>query len=79
GPGLAPNELALITADLAKQYANLSTRTMIRDLEVLKEKGLIVETAGKYAINFNLLVPHIARRRRRGDVPSAVEIQRRPE
>ena len=71
GPGRTPNELALITVDLAKQYAHLSPRTMMRDLEVLQGMELIVESGGKYRINFALLTPHIAQRRRR-DQPNIV-------
>jgi Fic family protein len=57
-PGRAypPVELALITADLARQYAALSTRTLLRDLDELKSMELVTELEGHYRINLARII-----------------------
>jgi hypothetical protein len=66
GPGKTLEELALLTKDLAKRYATLSERTLLRDLEVLERMELVTKTEGRYQINLALLVPQMPRRRNPG-------------
>ena len=61
---LGLDQLPLLEASLAREYAQLSERTLERDLEALKDMNLIVEDDGKFQPNLALLVPHMARRRR---------------
>jgi Fic family protein len=69
--GAAPSQLAVTTPELARQYAALSTRTLMRDLATLQEMELIVHEDGKYKLNFGLLVPHVAQRRMLKKQPAA--------
>jgi Fic family protein len=64
GPGLTPAQLTVATTELARQYASVTIRTLLRDLDVLKQMELVIEKNGKYLPNFDLLVPHVAQRRR---------------
>ncbi|MGE3844276.1 MAG: Fic family protein [Vicinamibacterales bacterium] len=60
---LSPIEIAVLTPQLTRQYAALSARTLLRDLEYLQELHLVKESRGKYQIRVSLLWPQLARRR----------------
>jgi len=61
---LLPDEIMVQTPELARQYAHLTPRTLLRDLEELRKMNLIVGTDdGRYRINGDLLVPHFVKRR----------------
>jgi len=62
--GLAVGELMLLTPELAREYASLTERTLVRDLEELREMEIVVYDKGKYKLNFALLGPHMAPHRR---------------
>lgn len=69
---LRADEIMMQTPELARKYAHLTQRTLLRDLNELRSMKLIVETnEGKYRINVGLLVPQIARRRIDKKVPVA--------
>lgn len=63
GDGLELNKLMMLTPELARDYAVLTERTLVRDLEELREMEIITFENGKYRLNFGLLVGHMARRR----------------
>jgi Fic family protein len=60
---LTPNEIMMLTPELAREYASLTARTLLRDLEELREMEIVIEQGGKLRANMGLLVPHMARRR----------------
>ena len=60
---LTPDEAMMLTADLAREYASLNPRTLLRDLDELKEMGIVFDDEGKVRANLGLLVPHMPRRR----------------
>jgi Fic family protein len=61
---LTLDEIPLLETNLARQYAQLSGRTLERDMEELKGMKLVLEQDGKFEANLGLLVPHMATRRR---------------
>lgn len=60
---LSIGELALLTADLARQYASLSARTLLRDLDEIKKMALVIEKNDRFRINLGLLGSQVVRRR----------------
>ncbi len=60
---LTPDEMMMLTPELAREYAPLSLRTLLRDLAELREMEIVIEQDGKILANLGLLVPHMARRR----------------
>ncbi|MEM9009301.1 MAG: Fic family protein [Cyanobacteria bacterium P01_F01_bin.86] len=57
-------ELSLLTPQVARDYATLSTLTMKRDLEFLEDPcGLIVSAGSKYRANFSVLLSSVAVRK----------------
>lgn len=48
GHDLTLDDIALLTPSLARSYARLSERTLVRDLEVLEEMDLIAKTGDRY-------------------------------
>jgi Fic family protein len=60
---LTPNEIMMLEADLARDYASLTPRTLLRDLEELRLMEIVIEREGTFRTNLGLLVPHMARRR----------------
>jgi Fic family protein len=62
--GLTVGELMMLTPELARDYAALTERTLLRDLRELIEMQIVTMTGGKYALNFGLLMPHMASHRR---------------
>jgi Fic family protein len=63
GHVLTLNELALLTPELAREYASLTPRTLLRDMEELALMEIVTEEREGYRINFGLLIPHMAKRR----------------
>ena len=61
--GLSVSEIAVLTPELARLYAGLSTRTLLRDLDALKQMELVIELHGRFKPNLGLLGTHVARRR----------------
>lgn len=61
----ALNELTLLTTELAKMYASLSTRTLLRDVAELKAMDLIETTNDRWRTNLGLLLPQFAKRKSR--------------
>ncbi len=62
---LTASQIMMLTPELAREYASLTERTLIRDLEELGEMEIVVQEDGKYALNLVLLRAHMARWRRR--------------
>ena len=61
-----PAELTVLTPEVAKMYATLSERTVLRDVAELQRMGLLVEAdKGRWRTNRGLLLPQFARRRSR--------------
>lgn len=53
-----------LNTDLARQYAVVTPRTLLRDLDVAKEMGLVLKLGdGRYQANLAILGPHLSRRR----------------
>ena len=53
---LAPDDLALLDPDLARAYADLSERTLLRDLDGLVEMGLLAEDDDRFRARTELMV-----------------------
>lgn len=60
---LSPGEITILTPELAREYASLSLRTLLRDLQELSEMEIIVERDGTFRANLALLKPYMAARR----------------
>lgn len=60
---LIPDEIIMLTPELARDYGPLTPRTLLRDLDELREMEIVIEQDGKLRANMGLLVPHMARRR----------------
>lgn len=63
-------EIALINTRVARDYAQLSERTLRRDLAVLVEMELLLESDGRFCANADALRLQMARRLRRNRVGS---------
>jgi Fic family protein len=61
--GVSLREVRSLTSDLARQYATLTERTVIRDLTVLKKRGFLVQDGSRYRPNFIFLFKNICGRR----------------
>lgn len=53
---LAPDDLVLLDPDLARAYADLSERTLLRDLDGLVEMGLLAEDDDRFRARTELMV-----------------------
>lgn len=53
---LAPDDLVLLDPDLARAYANLSERTLLRDLDGLVGMGLLAEEDDRFRARTELMV-----------------------
>jgi len=62
-------EVDLISPEVARAYANLSERTVRRDLEELEKMGIVLATEGGFAANVGLLKRDVPQRTR---APSAI-------
>lgn len=62
GRALRAKEAAIVTADLARVYAKLSERTILRDLEMLTEMELLLREGEQYTANMGSLRLLMARR-----------------
>jgi Fic family protein len=62
--GLPVDKLMLLTPHLAREYAALTEQTLRRDLRELVDMQILVVVGGKYRLNFELLMPHMAPHRR---------------
>jgi DeoR/GlpR family transcriptional regulator of sugar metabolism len=62
GQELSPDQLALLTTNLARAYAQLSERTLKRDLEVLQEMQLVQKDGGRYRARTETLKMQMPRR-----------------
>jgi Fic family protein len=65
--GLAPDEIMMLTPELAREYAALVPRTLLRDLDELIEMEILVKENGRYRNNLRLLGSQMAPHRRRHD------------
>lgn len=59
---LTPDEAMMLTPEIAREYATLTARTLLRDIEELKAMGIARVVEGKIQANLALLVPHMAKR-----------------
>lgn len=64
---LTVGELMLLTPDLAREYAALTERTLLRDLRELVVMKILAFKGGKYRLNLPLLISHMASHRRQKD------------
>ena len=62
GQELSLDQLALLTTNLARAYAQLSERTLKRDLEVLQEMQLVQKDGGRYRARNETLKMQMPRR-----------------
>jgi Fic family protein len=60
---MLPEEIMMLTPELAREYASLTPRTLIRDLDELCQMDIVSEDAGRYELNLELLGPHMAQHR----------------
>lgn len=76
---VALNRLPFLTIDLARAYAQLSPRTLLRDIETLKEMGLVVEDEREqYRTNCDQLLNKKARRSQKRLLQIGESIQSTP-
>ena len=59
---LTSDDIALLTPSLARSYARLSERTLVRDLEVLMRMDLIAKTGDGYRARADALRFRMPRR-----------------
>ena len=59
----APDDLAVSSGILAKEYATLSSATLIRDLAELKRLELIVKEKGRYKGNIEIMRGYLPMRK----------------
>lgn len=57
-------EVPLINPEIAREYANLSERTIKRDIDVLIELGIVVDAQGKFLANTSAMRAQVAQRSR---------------
>lgn len=62
---LGLDAIPLLTTALARQYAQLSERTLLRDLLALQKMKLVIERRGEYRSNCDQLLNQTARRAQR--------------
>ncbi len=62
---LSLSEIPLLTTELAREYATLSARTLLRDLDELKRMELVIETERGFRPNLALMGPQMASRHRK--------------
>lgn len=62
---LTPDQIMMLTPEIAREFGSVTVRTLLRDLDELREMEIVIEKDGKIRANLGLLVPHMARRRRR--------------
>ena len=55
GKDLGLDQLAILTPELAREYAKLSELTLKRDLKILIDLGLVVKDKDTYTINLEML------------------------
>lgn len=60
---LLPGEIMMLTPELAREYAALTERTLLRDLEELRQMEIVTEDKGKFRLNLDLLGSHMPRHR----------------
>jgi Fic family protein len=66
---ITPDEAMMLTPDLAREYAAVTVRTLIRDLDELRAMEIVsYEDGGRLRANMALLLPHMARRRLKAQV-----------
>lgn len=61
GVTLSLDELALLTTDLAREYAQLKERSLTRDLKILEDMNLVEKVGKKYQTNDRVLKMRMAR------------------
>lgn len=61
---LRPEQVLTLTPELAREYGGLSPRSLWRDLDELVRMKIVTTTGGAIRANYDLLTPHMARRRR---------------
>ena len=61
--GLSLSEVSLLTVQLARIYANVSEKTIQRDIEKLIELELVVKIGEKYFANTGILIQMFAKRK----------------
>lgn len=49
------DEIVLINPKIAREYANISERTVLRDLKELENLNLLIKVGNKYIANTQLL------------------------
>ena len=60
GAEYALNELTVLSPEVARMYATLSPRTLLRDVAELQAMNLIVATEDRWRANLELLMPECA-------------------
>lgn len=65
GEWMTPEQVALSTPKITREYAVVSDRTLLRDLQELLDMKLLLEHNGKYAVNLDLLRSQMPRRRQK--------------
>jgi Fic family protein len=66
---LSPDEIIVLTPEIARDYAALTPRTLSRDLEELRVMEIVTEAKGKFRLNLGLLRPTDGR------VPAGTQIR----
>jgi len=60
---LLPAEIMMLTPELAREYATLTERSLLRDLEELRQMEVVTEDKGRYGLNLILLGSQMPRHR----------------
>ncbi len=53
----------MLTPELAREYSTLTERTLIRDLEELRQMDVVAEEQGRFRLKLELLRSHMPRHR----------------
>jgi Fic family protein len=56
GQNIGGDQITLLSPDLARTYARISSKTLGRDLQELLQVGLLLESNGKYSANTQVLL-----------------------
>lgn len=69
---LSTEDATMVTPEVAREYADLSPRTVMRDMQILEEMELVRRVGKKYVANTNALRMQMPRRREGSTTKSCV-------
>ena len=69
---LSTEDATMVTPEVAREYADLSPRTVMRDMQILEGMELVRRVGKKYVANTNALRMQMPRRREGSTTKSCV-------